>query len=115
VVEHGGSGNVGNTVTQPGEGGAVPAKEGDSAPESGPDQQPVPRMRSSIACVRCRSSKVKCINGGIHSVCRACETASRECTYPLPALLGQAAAAKRDAAAALGQDGSQRAEVWPCL
>ncbi|KAM3078409.1 hypothetical protein ACMFMG_006289 [Clarireedia jacksonii] len=39
-------------------------------------------VRSSIACARCRRSKVKCVNNGINSICKACESSSRECTYP---------------------------------
>lgn len=42
------------------------------------------RMRSSIACVRCRRSKVKCVNNGINTTCRACESSGRECAYPEP-------------------------------
>lgn len=63
---------------------AVPA-EG-AKPEAGPRRaadQP-PRMRSSIACARCRRSKVKCVNSGVGTQCRACETTGRECTYPVP-------------------------------
>lgn len=45
-------------------------------------------MRSSIACARCRRSKVKCINNGVNTPCRACETTGRECTYPPPAVPG---------------------------
>ncbi|KAF2460968.1 fungal-specific transcription factor domain-containing protein [Lineolata rhizophorae] len=41
-------------------------------------------MRSSIACARCRRSKVKCVNNGVNTTCRACETTGRECTYPPP-------------------------------
>lgn len=53
--------------------------------EAGPRRadQP-PRMRSSIACARCRRSKVKCVNNGVGTQCRACETSGRECTYPIP-------------------------------
>jgi ribosomal protein L37AE/L43A len=46
------------------------------------------RMRSSIACVRCRRSKVKCVNIGIGSPCRSCENSGRECTYPPPMVTG---------------------------
>ncbi|KAF1989429.1 hypothetical protein K402DRAFT_272454 [Aulographum hederae CBS 113979] len=45
-------------------------------------------MRSSIACARCRRSKVKCVNNGVNTTCRACETTGRECTYPSPATGG---------------------------
>ncbi|KAK7535935.1 fungal-specific transcription factor domain-containing protein [Phyllosticta citribraziliensis] len=56
-------------------------------------------MRSSIACARCRRSKVKCVNNGVGTTCRACETTGRECTYPSPAAAGAGAAvaiAKRE-------------------
>ena len=42
------------------------------------------RMRSSIACVRCRRSKVKCVNSGVGTPCRSCEAGGRECSYPVP-------------------------------
>ncbi|KAL4786794.1 fungal-specific transcription factor domain-containing protein [Aspergillus varians] len=61
-------------------------------------------MRSSIACARCRRSKIKCVNSGIDTTCRACESSGRECVYPTPAL-GVGSAAKRDIAAlAEGED-----------
>ncbi|KAJ5123587.1 Transcription factor [Penicillium atrosanguineum] len=41
-------------------------------------------MRSSIACARCRRSKIKCVNAGIDTTCRACESSGRECVYPTP-------------------------------
>jgi hypothetical protein len=41
-----------------------------------------PRMRSSIACVRCRRSKVKCLNEGVNTPCRACKVSGRDCVYP---------------------------------
>ena len=53
-------------------------------------------MRSSIACARCRRSKVKCINNGVNTTCRACETSGRECTYPPPATGGSGGVAKRE-------------------
>ncbi|KAF2808477.1 uncharacterized protein BDZ99DRAFT_56634 [Mytilinidion resinicola] len=49
-------------------------------------------MRSSIACARCRRSKVKCVNNGVYTTCRACEASGRECTYPSPATWGPGAA-----------------------
>ncbi|KAF2667359.1 hypothetical protein BT63DRAFT_441038 [Microthyrium microscopicum] len=52
--------------------------------ERRPDQ-PAPRMRSSIACARCRRSKIKCLNNGVNTPCRGCMVAGRECTYPSPA------------------------------
>lgn len=64
------------------------------------------KMRSSIACVRCRRSKVKCVNNGMNSKCRACETQNRECTYPPPAT-GSSSTPKRttEAGAGLRPDG----------
>ena len=50
-------------------------------------------MRSSIACVRCRRSKVKCVNVGPNTTCRACEASNRECTYPAPVVSGAPRAA----------------------
>jgi len=41
-------------------------------------------MRSSIACTWCRRSKVKCVNSGVGTSCRACDNAQRECIYPSP-------------------------------
>ena len=39
-------------------------------------------MRSSIACARCRRSKIKCVNAGTNTQCKACESSGRECVYP---------------------------------
>lgn len=61
-------------------------------------------MRSSIACSRCRRSKIKCVNAGIDTTCRACEASHRECVYPTPAVGG--GGAKRDLATTL--DGDER-------
>ncbi|KAK4494336.1 hypothetical protein PRZ48_014634 [Zasmidium cellare] len=41
-------------------------------------------MRSSIACIRCRRSKVKCVNNGVGTTCRSCENSGRDCQYPSP-------------------------------
>jgi hypothetical protein len=61
------------------------ASRGDLNGEAGPPRRvDQPRMRSSIACVRCRRSKVKCLNQGPGTPCRACQTNGRECTYPEP-------------------------------
>ncbi|KAL5338851.1 fungal-specific transcription factor domain-containing protein [Aspergillus crustosus] len=66
-------------------------------------------MRSSIACARCRRSKIKCVNSGIDTTCRACESSGRECVYPTPAI-GVGGAAKRDIAALA--DGEDRNGDW---
>ncbi|KAJ5101593.1 hypothetical protein NUU61_003815 [Penicillium alfredii] len=59
-------------------------------------------MRSSIACARCRRSKIKCVNAGIDTTCRACESSGRECVYPTPTI--GVSGAKRDLAALEGDD-----------
>ena len=43
-----------------------------------------PRLRSSIACARCRRSKIKCTNSGAGTTCEACAHSGRECVYPTP-------------------------------
>ncbi|OAX79502.1 hypothetical protein ACJ72_06178 [Emergomyces africanus] len=67
-------------------------------------------MRSSIACSRCRRSKIKCVNAGIDTTCRACESSGRECAYPTPAPGGGGGGAKRDIAAT--GDGDDRNGEW---
>ena len=39
-------------------------------------------LRSSIACQRCRKSKIKCNNTGGDSPCETCLRNGKECTYP---------------------------------
>lgn len=65
-------------------------------------------MRSSIACARCRRSKIKCVNSGIDTTCRACESSGRDCVYPTPAI--GVGGAKRDIAALT--DGEDRNGDW---
>ena len=60
-------------------------------------------MRSSIACRRCRKSKIKCFNAGVNTRCRACESSNRECVYPPPA--GGLGGVKRDIGTAAVGDG----------
>ena len=67
-------------------------------------------MRSSIACARCRRSKIKCVNAGIDTTCRACESSGRECVYPTPAIGVGSGAGKRDIAALA--DGDDRNGDW---
>lgn len=58
---------------------------------AGPEPRQLPgagRMRSSIACIRCRRSKVKCVNNGVGTTCRSCENSGRECQYPPPVTAG---------------------------
>ncbi|PGH05566.1 hypothetical protein GX51_02905 [Blastomyces parvus] len=67
-------------------------------------------MRSSIACSRCRRSKIKCVNAGIDTTCRACESSGRECAYPTPAPGGGGGGTKRDIMAT--GDGDDRNGEW---
>ncbi|TID21598.1 fungal-specific transcription factor domain-containing protein [Venturia nashicola] len=60
----------------------IEVAKSEAGPRRAADQPP--RMRSSIACARCRRSKVKCVNSGVGTQCRTCETTGRECTYPVP-------------------------------
>lgn len=39
-------------------------------------------MRSSIACLRCRKSKIKCDNDGGSSPCETCIKQGKDCKYP---------------------------------
>ncbi|OTB03338.1 hypothetical protein M426DRAFT_60650, partial [Hypoxylon sp. CI-4A] len=43
-----------------------------------------PPMRSSIACTRCRKSKIKCENSGGTSPCDSCIKTGKECYFKLP-------------------------------
>ncbi|KAK1515363.1 hypothetical protein CPAR01_16772 [Colletotrichum paranaense] len=46
------------------------------------------RIRSSIACVRCRRSKIKCDNTGqLDSPCENCKRNGSNCSWPIPAPL----------------------------
>ncbi|KAH0605621.1 uncharacterized protein H6S33_004843 [Morchella sextelata] len=65
-------------------------------------------MRSSIACVRCRRSKVKCVNTGPNTTCRACEASNRECTYPPPVVSGAPRVSSGTAAVRTSNSGSGR-------
>lgn len=63
-----------------------------------------PKMRSSIACYRCRRSKIKCQNSGTNTACRACANQSRDCTYP-PPNTGQLANKRPESTGAPRNDG----------
>ncbi|KAI1409387.1 fungal-specific transcription factor domain-containing protein [Hypoxylon sp. FL1857] len=43
-----------------------------------------PPMRSSIACTRCRKSKIKCENTGGTSPCDSCIKTGKDCVFKLP-------------------------------
>ncbi len=67
-------------------------------------KKPPTKMRSSIACSRCRRSKIKCMNNGTNTTCRACATTGRECVYPTPTP-GQTTAKRADASGTSRNDG----------
>lgn len=74
-------------------------------------EKPSAKMRSSIACSRCRRSKIKCVN--IDTTCRACESSGRECVYPTPAIgAGGGTSAKRDLGAIGDGDGDRPPGEW---
>ncbi|RYP48914.1 hypothetical protein DL768_005276 [Monosporascus sp. mg162] len=43
-----------------------------------------PPMRSSIACLRCRRSKIKCENNGGNPPCDSCIKTGKECVFKVP-------------------------------
>lgn len=43
-----------------------------------------PPMRSSIACLRCRKSKIKCENNGGSSPCDSCLKTGKDCVFKMP-------------------------------
>lgn len=62
---------------------ARPHHENRPLPSGKPIDAKMPsKVRSSIACARCRRSKVKCVNSGVNTTCKACESTGRECSYP---------------------------------
>lgn len=53
-----------------------------STVEASPQRTPGPtRVRASVACLKCRSSKTKCDNEGEKSQCKACQAKNAECIY----------------------------------
>jgi len=56
-----------------------PDSPGNSDSKKNAKRQP---LRSSIACQRCRKSKIKCNNTGGDSPCETCIRNGKECTYP---------------------------------
>jgi hypothetical protein len=63
------------------------------------------KMRSSVACARCRRSKIKCINNGINTVCVSCHQNNRECTYPAPSVSSSSSTKRSEHPSAVGVDG----------
>ncbi|KAF9881707.1 hypothetical protein CkaCkLH20_00853 [Colletotrichum karsti] len=49
-----------------------------------PSRAMKPPMRSSIACQRCRKSKIKCDNDNTGSPCETCIKAGHKCEFPEP-------------------------------
>ncbi len=70
------------------------------------EQGPKPaKMRSSVACARCRRSKIKCINTGTNTICVPCLQNNRECTYPPPSVISSSSAKRSEHPSATGIDG----------
>lgn len=63
------------------------------------------KMRSSVACARCRRSKIKCINAGINTVCVPCHQNNRECTYPAPSVVSSSSTKRSEHPSGSGVDG----------
>jgi len=59
--------------------GGSPGSPGAADGKKGTKRQP---LRSSIACQRCRKSKIKCNNTGGDAPCETCIRNGKECTYP---------------------------------
>ncbi|KAK0714677.1 fungal-specific transcription factor domain-containing protein [Lasiosphaeris hirsuta] len=59
--------------------GGSPGSPGTTDTKKGVKRQP---LRSSIACQRCRKSKIKCNNSGGDAPCETCIRNGKECTYP---------------------------------
>jgi hypothetical protein len=55
-------------------GGGMDSKTGDGTKR--------PPLRSSIACLRCRKSKIKCDNQGAAGPCDTCIKTGKDCRYP---------------------------------
>jgi hypothetical protein len=75
------------------------------------------KMRSSVACARCRRSKIKCINNGTDTVCVPCHQNNRECTYPPPSATNSSSAKRSEHPSGPRADGEgevkrKRADVW---
>lgn len=71
---------------------------------------PQARMRSSIACEKCRKSKTKCVNTGIDSICKACESGGRECRYAT--LSSSGVSQRRESTAADGDVSQVNSGMW---
>jgi len=63
------------------------------------------KMRSSVACGRCRRSKIRCINTGINTLCVACRENSRVCTYPPPSVVSSSSTKRSEHPSGTGADG----------
>ncbi|EPE28343.1 Zn2/Cys6 DNA-binding protein [Glarea lozoyensis ATCC 20868] len=71
------------SVSAPSPGSRAPDDGSAGSTRSLEEKKPQKMVRSSIACVKCRRSKVKCVNTGVNSVCKSCAQNNRECTYPV--------------------------------
>ena len=54
-----------------------------SAPDAVAPRADAVRMRSQVACARCRRSKTKCDNKGPDTTCKSCLVGNKVCEYPI--------------------------------
>lgn len=69
------------------------------------------RMRSQIACARCRRSKTKCENNGVNSICKSCANSGRDCSYEPPAAPTNSGSVQRRDSSAAGLNGPTEVDV----
>lgn len=94
-------------LTVEGTTGLVTGADEDSRRDSNNQQEggKPAKMRSSVACARCRRSKIKCINNGVNTVCVPCHQNNRECTYPVPSLTSGLSTKRSEHPSGIGVDG----------
>lgn len=59
-----------------------PSQSSTPRPDSRKLRMARPPLRSSIACLRCRKSKIKCDNDGGTTACETCIKGGHQCQYP---------------------------------
>lgn len=72
----------GDVVSDPGAADGRLSTSATPRPDSKRVKMTRPPLRSSIACLRCRRSKIKCDNDGGTSACDTCIKGGHKCQYP---------------------------------
>ena len=62
------------------------------------------RMRSQVACTRCRTSKIRCVNRGFNTDCDQCIKSQRNCSYT-PSNISSGTSKRRDSNVGAVHDG----------